>query len=153
MPPKFPKKTLGALLLAEGAPGLTRRRITIAAGAGLLAMGTVLALSADDRTLHVQIDPASTEAGDKIGTCTVSTGPDVVRDVFGPPRDSIAVAVLGEDVDASDAGGDDIEALGLVMHCALAEEEVIWPAGITNDQKAAAIAQLEQRGIVLRETI
>lgn len=147
---QFMKKNLGALLLFAGLPHLTKRPVVLAPNQGTLPMGTVLARSAADPDVLVVLDPGSAAAGDKIGTCTVSTGPDVVKDVFAAPRPSIPVAVLAEDVDTGDA--DPVDAVGIYAHAVLAKSEVVWPAGITSEQKALAIGHLEARGIVVVAT-
>ncbi len=150
----FQKKTLGALLLFAGLPHVTKRPIKVAAGLGVLPLGTVLARSTADADVLVVLAPGSTAAGDKIGTCTVSTGPDVVKDVFGPPRPSIPVAVLAEELDTGEEAEDEpLDATGICAHAVLAAGEVVWPDGITNEQKALAITRLDARSIVLVETV
>ncbi|MFP3022120.1 MAG: head decoration protein, partial [Wolbachia sp.] len=42
----------------------------------------------------------------------------------------------------------------IITRCAiLADHAVVWPANITEEQKAAAIKQLEARGIIVRKGI
>jgi hypothetical protein len=61
-----------------------------------------------------------------------------------------AVGVLLQDADAS--GGDLADVLMLSRHGVVAAGAITWPANITAPQKAAALAQLEARGILVRES-
>ena len=58
------------------------------------------------------------------------------------------VRVLLLDVDASAA-----DALGVIIarHAICADNALIWPEGITGPQKATAITQLKDLGILVRE--
>lgn len=62
----------------------------------------------------------------------------------------IAVAVLGE---AVDAGAADAPGLLIARGAVLESGALVWPAGITEPQKASALAQLEARGIVARAAL
>ncbi len=44
------------------------------------------------------------------------------------------------------------DALLLARHAIVASHAVVWPAGITAEQKATAIAALEVRGILIRQS-
>ena len=57
-----------------------------------------------------------------------------------------AVGVLIEPIDATLA---DKTGLILARHAIVADKAILWPAGITNLQKAAAITQLDARGILI----
>jgi hypothetical protein len=57
--------------------------------------------------------------------------------------------LLLEAVDTSLA--DHPDGLMLARHGIVASYAVVWPAGITPEQKAAAIAALETRGILIRQ--
>lgn len=59
----------------------------------------------------------------------------------------VSFAVLGEDVDASAA-----DAPGVVIPrgAVVDADLLIWPAGITDPQKATALTELETRGVVAR---
>lgn len=73
-----------------------------------------------------------------------------VLDPNGVDDAAVAVAVLGEAVDATvgDAPGV-VVARGAVVEAS----ELVWPAGITDVQKAAALDQLDARGIVARAAL
>ncbi|MFC7422063.1 head decoration protein [Iodobacter arcticus] len=60
----------------------------------------------------------------------------------------VAVGVLAHAVNATLALEDD--ALLIARHAIVASTVIVWPATITAPQKAIAIAQLEQRGILIR---
>jgi hypothetical protein len=99
----------------------SRNQETVAAGQNL-GIGVVVARRSADGKLYA-LDPA---AGD--GT-------------------EVALGILIESVDATLM---DKPALIVARHAIVADRAVIWPSGITGPQKAAAIAQLESRGILLR---
>lgn len=117
-------KHIGDLLVRE-VPGLSKERVMLAAGAAY-AFGTVLATAgaayAEGATFEA-LDPAATDGTEK------------------------AFAVLAEAVDATAAAAPGV---AIARSAVVNVEELVWPAGITAPQKAAAIAQLEARGIVAR---
>ena len=63
--------------------------------------------------------------------------------------EDVAGILLGA-IDATLIQRDD--ALLLARHAIVASHAVVWPAGITTEQKAAAIAALEARGILIRQS-
>lgn len=92
----------------------------VASGAGALSRGTVLSMNADGK--WVQLEPEAID-----GT-------------------EIARGILAEDVDATAA---DVSAqIYLVGEYRLAD--LIWPGTITDPQKATAILNLQDRGIVVK---
>ena len=108
------------ILLAE-LTMISRDRVTIASGASL-ALGTVLGkVTASGK--YKTLAPAASD-----GTQT-------------------AVAVLAEAVDATAA---DKPGMVVTRVAALASAGLVWPGGITDPQKATALAALDARGIVVR---
>ncbi len=63
--------------------------------------------------------------------------------------EDVAGILLGA-IDATLIQRDD--ALLLARHAIVASHAVVWPAGITAEQKAAAIAAIEARGILIRQS-
>jgi hypothetical protein len=63
--------------------------------------------------------------------------------------EDVAGILLGA-IDATLIQRDD--ALLLARHAIVASHAVVWPAGITPEQKVAAIAALEARGILIRQS-
>lgn len=122
MPTYSPKKALGDLLLVEVAPGWTKQKALLLAGTDY-ALGTVLSKVAGK---HRALDPAGVDGSE------------------------VAVAVLGEQVDAvaADAPGVVI-ARGAVVEAS----ELVWPAGITDLQKSTALEALDALGIVARAAL
>jgi hypothetical protein len=59
-----------------------------------------------------------------------------------------AAGVLVGDVDASAA---DAPGVIIARHAVCSDKALVWPSGITGAQKTAAIAQLKQLGILVRE--
>lgn len=112
----------GAFLASEANGTLSRDPILIAAGTGTVEPGTVL------------------------GRIT-ATGQYVPLNLAGADGSEIAAGVLFDEVTR---GGSPVRGVGVVRFAELNGFELIWPGGITNPQKAAAIAQLEQRGLVVR---
>lgn len=105
----------------EGCLNYSRNSETVAAGQNL-GLGTVVGRKTADGKLYA-FDPAATD-----GT-------------------EAAIGVLIETVDATL-----IDKTGLIVarHAIITDRAVVWPTGITNAQKATAIAQLESIGILVR---
>ena len=96
------------------------KQITIASGAGELKRGTVLGINTSTYK-YKQLDPSATD------------GTEVAR------------AILVEDVDATDS---DVNAQAFFVG-KYRLSDLIWPDGITDEQKNAAILQLQDRGIIV----
>ncbi|MFP3022205.1 MAG: head decoration protein, partial [Wolbachia sp.] len=58
-----------------------------------------------------------------------------------------AIGVIVSDVNAIE----NTKAVIITRVAMLADHAVVWPANITEEQKAAAIKQLEGRGIIIRK--
>ena len=118
-----PKKKLGDLLLAEVLPVWTKGAGTLLAGTSY-KLGTVLARVSGK---YQALDLAGTGAAKK------------------------AVAVLGEDVDATDA---DVDSGVIIKRGAVvALDALVWPEGATEAQQPTAIDELDSLGIVAAEWI
>jgi hypothetical protein len=124
MPVITQTNNLGDLLKYEAPNLYSREAATIAAGQNLL-LGTVLARQTADGKCYA-LAPAATD-----GT-------------------EVAVGVLATDTDATLIDRED--ALRIARHAILSRQAVIWPAGITAPQKAAATAELEALGILIRDS-
>lgn len=101
----------------------SRKLETVASGQNL-GLGAVVGRNTSDNKIYA-LNPAAAD-----GTQT-------------------AVGVLIESVDATllDKGG-----LILARHAIVADKALVWPAGITNPQKIAALAQLESSGILVYQS-
>ncbi len=101
----------------------SRKLETVAAGQNL-GLGAVVGRNTTDGKIYA-LNPAAAD-----GTQT-------------------AVGVLIESVDATllDKGG-----LILARHAIVADKALVWPAGITNPQKIAALAQLEALGVLVYQS-
>lgn len=122
MPSITQAKNLGDLLKYEAPNLYSREAVTVAAGQNL-QLGTVLGRKTADGKCYA-INPAATD-----GTET-------------------AVGVLATNTDATLI---DRDAVIIVRHVIVARNALIWPAGITAPQKAAAEAQLVALGILVRD--
>ncbi len=60
-----------------------------------------------------------------------------------------AIGIVAYDVTAPD--GTDAEVTAILRDAVLADRAIVWPAGITEAQKNAAITDLEARGILVRK--
>ena len=60
-----------------------------------------------------------------------------------------AIGIVAYDVTAPD--GTDAEVTAILRDAVLADRAIVWPAGIGEEQKNAAIADLEARGILVRK--
>jgi hypothetical protein len=124
MPTLTQAHTLGDLLKYEAPNLYSRDRATVAAGQNL-PLGAVVGREAATSKLKA-LDPA---AGD---------------------GSEVAVGVLAQAVDATLIDRDD--ALLIARHAIVARHALVWPAGVTAAQRLAAIAQLEARGILVRDS-
>jgi hypothetical protein len=102
----------------------SRDQVTVAAAQNL-PLGTVAGRVTATGKLHA-LDPAATD-----GT-------------------EIPAGILLGDIDATLIERDD--GLLLARHGIVASHAVVWPVGITAPEKSAAIAALEVRGILIRQS-
>jgi len=122
MPVLQEPNNLGDLLKYE-APNLYSRDLATVAAGQQLSLGTVVGLESTTNKLHA-LDPTATD-----GT-------------------EIAIGVLATDVDATLIDVDD--ALLIARHAIVASAAIVWPAGITAAEQAAAISQLKTLGVLVR---
>jgi len=124
MPSITQSKSLGDLLKYEAPNLYSRENVTVAAGQNL-RLGTVLGRKAADGKVYA-LDPDATD-----GT-------------------EVAVGILATDTDATLADRDD--AIMIARHAIVARNALIWPGPLPTAQIPEAIAQLEARGIVVRDS-
>lgn len=113
---------LGDLLKFEASHLYSRDQVTVASGR-TLSLGTVVATRTATGKV-VQLDPAATDGAD------------------------LACGVLLGDINAEAA--DRTDGLLVARHAIVAEHALVWPAGITPEHKAAAVAQLKHLGVLIR---
>jgi hypothetical protein len=89
------------------------------------------------------------ELGAVVGRVTATGKLKRIDPVATDGTEEVAGILLGA-IDATLIQRDD--ALLLARHAIVASHAVVWPAGITAEQKAAAIAALEVRGILIRQS-
>lgn len=116
------QNNLGDLLKYEASSLYSRDQITVARGQNI-KLGTVVAKKTDDGFIRV-LNP---------------TGTDVTQ---------TAVGVITTDIHSKDS---DMKGVIITRSAMLADHAVVWPANITEEQKNAAIKQLEGRGIIIRK--
>ncbi len=101
----------------------SRDQITVAKGQNL-KLGTVVGCDTKDGLIK-SLNPTATD-----GTQT-------------------AIGVITSDVNATET----TKAVIITRIAMLADHAVVWPANITEEQKAAAIKQLDARGIIIRKGV
>uniref|UniRef100_A0AAU7YMQ4 Head decoration protein n=1 Tax=Wolbachia endosymbiont of Oeneis ivallda TaxID=3171168 RepID=A0AAU7YMQ4_9RICK len=114
---------LGDLLKYEVSNLYSRDQITVAKGQNL-KLGTVVGYDTKDGFIKA-LNPTATD-----GTQT-------------------AIGVITSDVNATE----NTKAVIITRGAILADHAVVWPANITEEQKAEAIKQLEARGIIIRKAV
>ncbi|WP_353285297.1 head decoration protein [Wolbachia endosymbiont (group A) of Beris morrisii] len=114
---------LGDLLKYEASNLYSRDQITVAKGQNL-KLGTVVGCDTKDGLIK-SLNPTATD-----GTQT-------------------AIGVITSDVNATET----TKAVIITRIAMLADHAVVWPGNITEEQKAAAIKQLEARGIIIRKGV
>ena len=85
----------------------------------------------------------------KLGTVVGCDKDDVIKVINPTATDGTqtAIGVIASDVNAKE----NTKAVIVTRMAMLADHAVVWPANITEEQKAAAIKQLEERGIIIRK--
>ena len=129
MPPQFTPQheplNLGDLLKYEEVRlNYSRDLVTVASGQNLELGAIVGRISATGKMKR--LDPAAT---------------DGTEDVAGILLGACDATLIERD-----------DALLLARHAIVASHAVVWPAAITSEQKAAATAALETRGILIRQS-
>ena len=124
MPTLTQPKNLGDLLKYE-APNLYSREQDTVAAAQNLALGTVVGRETATAKLKA-LDPAASDGTES------------------------AVGVLGNEVDATLIDRED--AILIARHAIVARGALIWPNSISAAQKNAAIQQLAERGVLVRDS-
>jgi hypothetical protein len=99
-------------------------------------------------------EPATVAAGQNLPLGAVvgrvtATGKLAALDPSATDGTEGAAGVLGNAVDATLIDRED--AILIARHAIVARGALIWPAGLSAAQRAAAIAQLEARGILVRD--
>ncbi|MFP3030315.1 MAG: head decoration protein [Wolbachia sp.] len=87
----------------------------------------------------------------KLGTVVALDKDSVVKIINPTATDGTqtAIGIIASDVNAKENSKGVIIARGAM----LADHAVVWPVNITEEQKTAAIKQLETRGIIIRKTV
>lgn len=116
---------LADLLRFEAESRYSRERVTLASGHNL-TLGTVIATD-------------------------TATGKIAPLDLADTGSLNQASGVLLSDCDATTA--DNPDALVVVRHAIVLRDALIWPETITAEQQAAAIAQLRDLGILVRDAV
>lgn len=114
---------LGDLLKYEVSNLYSRDQITVAKGQNL-KLGTVVGYDTKDDLIKA-LNPTATD-----GT-------------------QAAIGAIVSDVNATE----NAKAVIITRGAILADHAVVWPANITEEQKNAAIKQLEARGIIIRKGV
>lgn len=126
----------GGVFEVEDPDGL----IVGAAAVGVAFAGPVGFTIADGATDFV--------AGDRFSVTVVYTGKKYKEyDPDNTDGSQTACAVLYAPVNAADG---DVEGVALVRHAEINAAEIVWFDGATDDQKKAALKQLEAHGIIAR---
>jgi hypothetical protein len=115
---------LGDLLKFEAPSLYSREEITVAQGQNL-TIGTIIGQEAETDLIKA-LNPAATD-----GTQN-------------------ALGALIAEVDATSGN---TKAVIVTRDAILADHAVVWPSAITLEQKAAAIKQLEARGVIIRKGV
>lgn len=119
------KPTLADLVLVEVHRAWTRQLVTLAGPLTAQPMGLVVGkVSASGK--YVPLAPGASNGS------------------------QIAAGVLIEDLPTSPA---DVKRVALLRGAVVNQAALVWPAGITDPQKTAAVAQLEAAGVLARDVL
>lgn len=114
---------------SEGDSRISRDDDVLASGSGKVVCGTVLGQITTAGATFGKFKPLAPAAND--GTQT-------------------AKAIILQNADATAA---DVTVVNLKRHAQIVLQSLVWPAGITDAQKAAALASLENTSIVARNGV
>lgn len=117
------QNNLGDLLKYEASNLYSREQITVAKGQNL-KLGAVVGLDSKDNLIKV-LNPTATD-----GTQT-------------------AIGVITSNLNAKE----NTKAVVITRIALLADHAIVWPTGITEEQKTKAIKELETRGIIIRKAV
>ena len=112
-----------------------------------LTVGT--AYAGGHLNLTVADGAADFAVGDAFAIEVAGDGKVVALDAAAVDGTAEAIGIVAYDVTAPD--GTDSEVTAILRDAILADRAIVWPAGITEEQKNAAIADLEARGILVRK--
>ena len=112
-----------------------------------LTVGT--AYAGDHLNLTVADGAADFAVGDTFTIEVSGDGKAVGLDPAAVDGTAEAIGIAAFDVTAPD--GTDTEVTAILRDAVLADRAIVWPDGITEAAKAAAIADLEARGILVRK--
>ena len=112
-----------------------------------LTVGT--AYAGDHLNLTVADGAADFAAGDTFAIEVSGDGKVVALDPAAVDGTAEAIGIVAFDVTAPD--GTDTEVTAILRDAVLADRAIVWPDGINKAAKAAAIADLEARGILVRK--
>ena len=112
-----------------------------------LTVGT--AYEGDHLNLTVADGAADFVAGDTFAIEVSGDGKAVALDAAAVDGTAEAIGIVAFDVTAPD--GTDTEVTAILRDAVLADRAIVWPDGINEAAKAAAIADLEARGILVRK--
>ena len=107
------------------------------------------AYESDHLNLTVADGAADFVVGDAFAIEVSGDGKVVGLDPTAVDGTAEAIGIVAYDVTAPD--GADTEVTAILRDAVLADRPIVWPAGITEAQKKAAIAGLEARGILVRK--
>ncbi|WP_265026487.1 head decoration protein [Wolbachia endosymbiont (group A) of Bibio marci] len=87
----------------------------------------------------------------KLGTVVGCDKDDLIKIINATATDGTqtAIGVITSDVNAKE----NTKAVIITRIAMLADHAVVWPANITEEQKAAAIKQLDARGVIIRKGV
>ena len=112
-----------------------------------LTVGT--AYEGDHLNLTVADGAADFVAGDTFAIEVSGDGKAVALDAAAVDGTAEAIGIVAFDVTAPDRT--DTEVTAILRDAVLADRAIVWPDGINEAAKAAAIADLEARGILVRK--
>ena len=107
------------------------------------------AYESDHLNLTVADGATDFVAGDTFAIEVSGDGKVVGLDPAAVDGTAEAIGIVAFDVTAPN--GTDTEVTAILRDAVLADRPIVWPAGITEAQKKAAIADLEARGILVRK--
>ena len=109
------------------------------------------AYAGDHLNLTISDGAADFIVGDSFTVDISGDSKVVAMDLTAVDGSQNPIGIITSEVIAPD--GADIKGVAIVRDAILADHAMVWPTGITNQQKSDAITALEQRGILVKKGV
>ncbi len=150
-PPLGVRAEAGIYRLACTTAGVNGGTFQVLTPKGYVLPDLTVGTAYEGNHLNLTVADGATDfvAGDTFAIEVLGDGKVVGLDPAAVDGTAEAIGIAAYDVTAPD--GTDTEVTAILRDAVLADRAIVWPAGITDEGKAIAVADLEARGILIRK--